>query len=155
VARAALGADAVFADAGDDEAMARDTKAVLAAKVVAKLLELFVLELEQLVALGAVEMVVLRVAVVVLIDRTAVEDELAEETRIDELAQRAIDGGPAHVPGLAARGELLDKLIRVEMLVPRKYVIDKGQTLLGDPHAAALKVLDEPIPRRESDGNMA
>ena len=97
MARAALGAGAVGADAGDDEAVAGDAKLMLAAELVAQLLQLLVLELEELVALGAVEVVVLGVAVVVLIDGAAVEDEFAKQARIDELAERAIDGGAADV----------------------------------------------------------
>ena len=78
VAGAAFGADAVAADAGNDQTMTGNTELVLAAELVAKLLELLVLKFEQFVALGAMEVIVLRIAVVMLIDRAAIEDKLAQ-----------------------------------------------------------------------------
>ena len=117
--------------------------------------QLLVLEFEQPVALRAVEMVVLGIAVVVLIDGPAVEDELAEQARIDEFAERAIDGRPADVPRVPAGRELLHELVGVEMLVPREDVLDQGQPLLRDAHAAALQILDEPVAGRERNGNVA
>jgi len=72
-----LGAAALLADAGDDQSVASDAKMMLSAQLVAKLLQFFVFEFEQLVALGAVKVVVLRIAVVVLVDGAAVEHEFA------------------------------------------------------------------------------
>ena len=68
MAGAPFGTDAVATDAGDYQPVARDAELVLAAELVAKLLQLFVFEFEQLVALGAVKVIVLRIAIVVLID---------------------------------------------------------------------------------------
>jgi hypothetical protein len=152
---AALRPAAFLADAADDEPVARDAEAVLLGDFVAQLEQLVVLELEELVALGAVEMVVLGIAVVMLIDAAAVEHELAEEPRIDKLAQRAIDGRPADVPFLSARRKLLHELVGIEMLVPREDVIDERQPLLRDAHAAALQVFDEPLAWGRGDGNVA
>ena len=77
VAGAAFGADAVAADAGDDQAVTGDAELVLAAKLVAQFLQLLVFKFEQLIALGAMEVVVLRITVVVLVNRPAVKDEFA------------------------------------------------------------------------------
>jgi hypothetical protein len=63
--------------------------------------QVVVLELEESVALCAVKMVVLWIAIIVLVDCPAVEDELAKQTGIDELVEGAIDGGAADVPLLA------------------------------------------------------
>ncbi len=151
----AAGAGTFFADARDDQAVARHAEAVLAGHFVAQLDQLFVLEFEEPVALRAVEVVVLGIAVVVLIDGPAVEDELAQQARIDEFAERAIDGRPADVPFGPARRELLHELVGVEMLVSRKDVIDQGKPLLGHPHAAALEIFHEPVAGRKRDGDVA
>ncbi len=153
VPRAALGLAALLADAGDDQAVAGDAKLVLAGHLVAQFDEVFVLELQQPVALGAMEMIVLGIAVIVLINGTAVEDELAQQPRIDELAERAIDGRSADVPLLAAAGKLLHELIGIEMLMPREDLLDQCQPLLRDAHVAALQVFDKPLAGREGDGH--
>lgn len=148
-------AGALFANARDDQPVASDAEAMFAGHFVAQFDELLVLEFEQPVALRAVEMVVLRVAVVVFIDGSTVEDELAKEPRIDEFPQRPIDGRPADVPLAAAGGKLFHELVGVEMLVPRENVIHQGQPLLRHPHAAALQVFHEPIAGSGRDGNTA
>src|SRR5262245_56390387 len=66
--RAALGAHAA-----NDQAMAGHPKLVLAGDRLAKTDELVAFELDQLVAVSAVQMVVLWVAIVVLINRPAAE----------------------------------------------------------------------------------
>lgn len=149
----ALGLGAFFAGAVDDQAVSCGAEAVLTSRGLENGEQLGAGELEQPVALGTVEVVVGGVAVVVLIDGPAVENELAEQAGVDELGERAIDRRPADVPRLAARRELLHELVGIEMLMAAKDVVDQGQPLLGHSHAAALQVLDEPIPRRKRDGH--
>lgn len=155
MSRAALGPAALFANAADDEPVAGDAEMMLVGDLIAKLDELFVLELEQPITLGAVEMIVLRIAVVVFINGAAVEDKFAQESRIDEFRQRAINGRTADMARLPAGRQLLHELIGVEMLVPREDVLDQRQPLLRDPHAATLEEFDEPVAWREGDRNGA
>ena len=155
MAGSALGTHTVPADAGDDQAMTSDTELVLAAEVVAKLLQLLVLKFKQFIALRAMEVIVLRIAVVVFVYRAPVEDEFAKETRIDEFAERAINGGAADMAGLAAIGQLLHELLGVKMLMTRENMFDEGQSLLGHAHTATLEIFDEAVARGKGDGDIA
>lgn len=74
---AAAGFGAGFANAVDDQAMAGDAETMVAGDLIAEGDQFRALELEQLVALSAVEMVVLGIAIIVLVDTTAIEHELA------------------------------------------------------------------------------
>lgn len=106
-------------------------------------------KLDQLLAPRAVEVIVLRVAVVMLVDGPAVEHHLPEEAGLDHLGERAIDRRPA---GAASRGrapQFLEELLRIEVLVPTRYVIDDRLALPRDPLAAGLQEFGEPLPRRE------
>ena len=67
-----------FADARDDQPVAGDVKAVLLGHAIAQRNQLVALELDQLVATLAVEMIVLGIAVVVLVDGPAIQLELAQ-----------------------------------------------------------------------------
>ena len=80
------------ANADDEHAVAaEDLEVVLLGHAVAKSVEGFTVELDQLVADLAVEMVVPRIAVVVLVDAPAAERHLPQQPCLDQLAQRAID----------------------------------------------------------------
>lgn len=74
---------AFLADAGDDQAVPRHAEAVFAADGVADPLQFVALKLDERVAHRAVQMVVLRVAVVVLVDGAAAEGHPAEEACFD------------------------------------------------------------------------
>ena len=152
---AALRSAALFANSADDEAVSADAKTVFLGDLVPQLEQLVVLELEELVALGAVKVIVLGVAVVVLIHGPAVEHELAQESRIDELSERPIHRRAAYMPGLTRPGQLLHELIGVKMLVPREYMLHQCQPLLRHPHPAALQILNKPLARRKRDRNIA
>lgn len=110
-------------------------------------------EFQQLIALGAMKMVVLRVAIVVFIDRAAVEREAAEQAGVDEFIQRAIDRRPTDVVRVAGWRQLFHQLIGVEMFMPAEDVIDQRQPLLRDAHPFALKKLDKPIAGRKGNRN--
>ncbi len=70
---------AVATDPRDEETMAVDLEFVLPGDRVAKLFDLLAVELDQLVADFAVEMVVARVAVLVLVDAPSAEGYLADQ----------------------------------------------------------------------------
>ena len=148
-------AAAVVADAGDDQAVAGDAEVVLLGYGVADVRQFFAAEFDQLVAHLAVEMVVLRVAVVVLVNGPAAERHLPQQARFDQLVQRAIDRGPADFLVLVLAGVRVDEFIGIEMVVTLEDEIDQRPPLLRGPLAAALQILLEPLLRRERDLDFA
>ena len=52
-------------------------------------------EFDQFAALGAMQMIVLGVAVIVLVDRAAAEDHFPQQAGVDHFGERAIDGRAA------------------------------------------------------------
>ncbi len=138
-------AAAVVADAGDDEAVAGDAEVVFAADGVAEGLQFFAAELDELVADLAVEVVVLRVAVVVFVDGSAAEGHLAKEAGFDQLVECAVDGGAADFVAVFATAQAVDEFVGVEVVVAREDVVDQGPALLCDPLAAALQILLESL----------
>ena len=141
------------ADAADDQAVAADAEVVLAANGVADLGDFFAVELDQLVAPFAVQMIVLGVAVVVLVNVAAGENHVAEQPGFDQLAERTVDGRPADVPVAGFAAEVLNQVFGVEMVVALEDFVDDDPPLLRGPLAAALQELVEPLRRRESDAN--
>ena len=94
-------------------------------------------------------MVVLRVAVIVLVDGAAGEHHLAEQPRLHHLGERPVDRGPAG-PGTGRRPpQAGEELLGVEVLVVTGDVIDDRLALPGDPLAAGAQELREPLPRRQ------
>ena len=115
---------AVAADAGDDEPVAGDAEIVLSRHGIAKIGERFAAEFDQLVANLAVQMVMLRITVVVLVNGPAAERHLSQQACFDELFQRAVKRRPADLLSLVSDGERLDQLIGVEMVVPLEDEFD-------------------------------
>src|SRR5262249_53335021 len=119
----------VVAQPANDECVAARLEGAFLADLANDRLQRRVLELDHLVALGAVEMLVLRVAVVMLEVSLGPELDTAKQAGVHQLAQRAIDGGPADVQLLAL--QLVDELIGVEMTVPAEDVTDHVALLTG------------------------
>lgn len=115
---------AFLADAGDDQAMPRHAEAVFAADGVADALQFVALKLDERVAHRAVEMVVLRVAVVVLVDGPAAKGHPAEEACFDKFVERAINGGAADFVSQFSPREVSDQFVGVEMVVPFEDMVD-------------------------------
>ena len=138
-------AAAVVANAGDDEAVARNAEVVFLGDGVAEDLQFFAAELDELVADLAVEVVVLRIAVVVLVDGSAAERHLSEEAGFDELVERAVNGGAADFVAIFAAAQAIDQLVGIEVVVAGEYVIDEGPALLRDSLAATLQILLESL----------
>src|SRR5690349_3010437 len=110
--------------------MPRDAEVVFAGDGVAQGLEFVAREFDELVADLAVEVVVLRIAVVVLVDGPAAERHLAEEPGFDQFVERAVDRGPADFFFVYTAAEAIDQLVGVEMVVTLEDVVDEGATLL-------------------------
>lgn len=113
--------------------MSRDAEAMIRSDLVAKPHQLFVLELEQLPAPRAIQVVVLGVAVVMFVNRPAIELETAKQARIDELSERPIDGCRTDVIGLASSWQTIDQFVGVEVIVLAKYQFDQVTALAGLP----------------------
>ena len=148
-------AAAVAADAGDDEAVAGDAEVVFTGDGIAECGELFAREFDELVAHLAVEVVVLRVAVIVLVHSPVAERHLPQEAGFDELIEGTIDCGPANFFAVVAGRVGVDQFVGVEMVMPLEDEIDQCTALLGGAFATALQVFLKPFSRRERDLNFA
>ena len=73
-----LGQAAVVADARDDQAMAGHLKSLLPGYLISQLEQFVALEFDQPLTLGAVEVIVLRVTVIVFVDGTTVQLEFVQ-----------------------------------------------------------------------------
>ncbi len=93
------------------------------------------------VALGAVQVVVRGVAVVVLVDGPVGQAELAEQAGLDQEPEGPVDRRPAHP---AAGGvQVGDQLVGVEMLVRVEDMADQDPPRLGQLLAPDLEELAE------------
>ena len=147
-----FGFGAFVANAGDDQAMAGDPKAVVAGDGVAEFEEFVALEFVELFALFAVQVVVLGVAVVVFEDGAAVEGELSQQAGFYEFVEGSIDRRPTDSPSVAPLRQLFQELVGVEMFVMAEDVIDQQAAGLRHSHPTALQVLFKTLER--SRGNL-
>ena len=151
---------AIQTDAAHDKAVVRHAELVFAGHGFAQCNQLVALEFDQLVAPGAVQVIVLGVTVVVFVDGAAVERHLAQQTRLDHFGQRAINGGAANFfaalcIGLLCLGQVVYKLVRVKVLMARGDLLHDDPTLLCDTLAAALQELFKADEGRRSDFDAA
>src|SRR2546425_9150734 len=102
--------------AANNKRVSAGLEALLRANLVNDGVEGGILELDHLVALLAVEMLVLRVAVIMLVKSLGAELETAEQAGVHQLGQGAVDGGPADLQ--VGMLHLVDELIGVEVAMP-------------------------------------
>ena len=69
---------AVLTDASDDQTMGTNMKVMCFGDVISNLQQLFALKLDQFFALAAIEMIVLRIAIVVFINASAVKHKFSQ-----------------------------------------------------------------------------
>jgi hypothetical protein len=138
---------ALTANARDNQPVAGHSKVVLLTHGIADFRQLVAVKLDQFVAHLAIEVIMLRVAVVMLVDGSTAEGHFSEEARLYQLGERTIDGGPADGASFRLAGQAGDELVGVEVIVPLKDVLDENPPLLGDPLATALQVFVEPLLR--------
>ena len=131
--------------------MSGDAKTVFACDGIAEGDEFFVLKLDQLLALGAVQMIMLRVAVVMFINRAACDFKFSKQPRVNEFAERPINGGAADVTGFPLAWQLVEQLICIEMLVLAKHMLQQKPALIRIPHALDLQILVKSLRRRGGD----
>ena len=124
-------------------------EAVLQADRLAELADLVVAELDDRVALGAMQVVVRRVAVVVLVGGPVGQPELAEQARLDQEPKGPVDRRPADpAAGVVQVG---DQLVGVEVLVRVEDVADQDPPRLGQLLAPDLEELAELLLRALRD----
>lgn len=145
------GAAAFFANAGNDQSMAGHSERMLSTDRFAELLKFAALKLDQLITHRAMQMVMLRIAIIVLINGPATEIHATQQAGVDQFVERSINGRSAHLRALGLGSEVDNQLFRVEMVVALKNVIDKNPPLLGDSFAFALQKLRKPLLRRARD----
>jgi hypothetical protein len=110
--------------------------------------EQIALKLNQAATLGAVQMIMLRIPIIVLIDSAAVELETVQKTRIDEFFERPVNSRLADVILMTLAGKVLNQRVSVKVLVPRENLLDEKSSLLRLAQATALQVLFETLLRR-------
>ena len=146
---------AVHAQAADDEAVALGAELVEGGDGVEDLPQVGARELDQRLAPSAVEVIVLRVAVVVLIDGPAAEHHLSQQPRFHELGKRSVDRWPAGGGAVGGAAEIGEELLGVEVLVSGADMLDDHPPLPRDPLPPGLKKLLKPLTRRERHIDLA
>lgn len=146
-------AAAIVADSGDDHPVSRDAEAMFVGHRLADRLQLVCLELNQLIANLAIQMIVLRVSIIVLVYGPAAKGHFAEQPGLDQFIQSAVNGGPADAVAVVPLGEAVDQLVGIKMIVPLENMIHQGTSLLGNPLPTDLQIFLKPLPRRKRDLN--
>jgi len=125
-------------------------KPVLLRHAVAQIEQLVTSEFDQLFTLLAIEMVVLRVPVIVLVHRPASERHLTQQACFHQLAQSSVHRGPADgLIGEFFRTHFGNKFFRIEVLVVLEDMFHQQTPLFGNALAATLQKLFEPLERRK------
>lgn len=91
------------------------------------------------------QMIVLGIAIIVLINGSAIEGHTSQETCIDQFIECAINRGTTDSTRVRLLREVEDELFGVEMIVSLKDVVHKDAALLGDPFAFALQKFRKPL----------
>ncbi len=124
---------------------------MLPAHGIAKGLNLVALKFNELATDLAVQVVVLRIAVVVFIDGAAAEVHLSQEARIDQLGECAIDGGPAYFAVARLFRERGQQLVGVEVIVVAEDLLDDHPARLSVALSFGPQILLKPLEWGESD----
>src|SRR5262249_33146788 len=121
----------VATDPLDDKGVPVGLKVVLPANLPDDRFNGRVLKFDHLPALLAVQVLVLRVAVVVLVKGPVPHVQTPQQTGVHEFGQRPVDGGPTHAePGAL---HVVDQLVRVEVVVLSEDIQNHVALLLGVP----------------------
>lgn len=128
----------IAADALDDHTVPGHAKSFLGSHVITNGDERVTLKLNQFSTLRAVQMIVLRVAVIQFVDRTAIELKTLQQSCINEFSQGPVNRGGADVILFPSTGQTVDQLIGVEVIVLLKDRLDQEPPLRGLPQAAGL-----------------
>ncbi len=125
----------------DNHTVTRDAESMLDTDFFQQLGERFALELEQLATTCAVQVVVLGVAIIVLVDRAALELEAFQQSGVDKFTQRPIDRRTADIVlGPFAR-QAVNQFVGIKMVVMAKDLINQRFPLAGLSKPARLQIL--------------
>ncbi len=113
--------------------------------------ELFILKLNQLLALRAVQMIMLGVAIIMLVNRATRDFKFSKQPRVNELAERPVNRRATHMTRFPLARQLVEQLIRVEMLMLAKHMLQQKPALVRISHALDLQILVKSLRRRGSD----
>ncbi len=127
--------------------MAGDAEVVVGGNRLTESLEFFTLEFDQFIANGAVQMIVLRVAVIVFVDRSAAKVHPPQEPRIDQFVECSVNGGPANLAALRLLGQVENQFLGIKVVVALENEVDQDLPLLSDPLAFALQEFAEALLR--------
>ena len=110
-----------------------------------QLLQLITLELDQAIALFTMQMVVLGITVVVLVDSTPLEVHAPQNPSVDELFKRPINGRSTYAMPVLVTTQLVDQVIRIEVLMTLKDRIEEHLLLLRQPFSTTLQKLGKTL----------
>lgn len=133
--------------------MASNLKTMLLGHCVAKIQQLVTLELNQFLALGAIEMIVLGIPIIMLVDAAPIEDKLSQQSSVNKFSQSSIDRRTTDVPWLTFGWQSIQQLVSIKMVMLLKNAIQYATSLLGIAHAPALEIIAESLLWRQSDLN--
>ncbi len=92
-------------------------------------------------------MIVLRIAIVELVDRPAIQLKTLQQSGIDEFTQRPVNRRGADIVLFAATGQSVNQLVGIKMVMLLKDSVDQEFSLTRLPQTASLQVLFEPLLR--------
>ena len=144
---------AINANAADDQRVAVELELVLRRHFADGCFDVGMLKFDQPLALLAKQVLVLRIAVVVIVISVRAEFEFAEQAGVDEFRQGAIHSGPADVePG---RLQVANQLFRRKVMVLGEYMMNEVPLLAREPlrPGPAAEVFPEFVFRRLRDVN--
>jgi len=138
---------AFVARSRDHKAMTIDLEIVFLRDGLAKGDELIGLEFNQLLTFLAVKMIVLRIAIIMLVDGSPLQIHLAQQAGFDHFAKRSIDGGAADLL-IGTVSKLFDEIVGFEMFMLSEDGFNNRSTLLSNTFPATLEIFLESLYRR-------
>jgi hypothetical protein len=100
-----------------------------------------------------VQVIVLRVAIIMLEDTSTAQVHTPEKTRFDHLTERPVDGRATDLAGTNLARQIGDQVVGVKMLVLPKDLFDDHPPLPRIPHPLTLEILFEPVEGLLCDAN--
>ncbi len=132
----------------DNQPVAGHVEVLITGDRIADTFELVTLKLDQLITDGAVQVIMLWIAIVVLIDPSSAEYHPSQQARLNQFVQRPVDRGPTDFSACFLLGQIINQFFGIKMVVPLKDMLDQHLPLLRDPLPFTLQILGKPLLRR-------
>lgn len=136
---------ALAADSVDDHFVAFDPEPVSSGHFVADHQQFVALKLDEFTTACAVQVIVLRVAVIVVVNGAAIELKAIQQPRVDAFAQCAVDRRGADVVVFAASRQTFDEFFSIEVVVLAEDLSDQKLPLSRLPLSSGLEVFGETL----------